>query len=308
MDTGTTKFLIVLCAFNLVLGSAVNAADPVRSLQTFLNGRQCHAGAADGAWGQKTENAARLFTQASNIEIARPITESLLEELEGTSVTCPLILPKNPIRAEQFRLESEHSVRAPLKLDGGIERFWLLPGECKAGPKAKTIQAIGLTNDCSRNRQRSEMKTTKKVRHGARRIYSWDILVPTDFRSTASDDHLIVGQFHSGFAPSSTFSLSQDTGYFVNGRTCFGPEEFGEWHSVVVRVFWHSQRKKNLKDKTPSVFEVWCDGELIWDRSGRPNIAKGDGVSFKYGLYHAMDFPEGDNVTVQFKNVTVTKW
>ena len=301
-------FLTMLFALNLMLSGPVFAAEPIGSLQTFLNGRQCHAGAADGAWGQKTKNAARLFTQASGVEIERPITENLIEKLKGTSATCPLVLPKNPIRAEHFRLESSNSVRAPQRLDGGIERFWLLPGECKAGRKTKSIASVGKTNDCGRNRQRSEMKTNKKVGHGARRIYSWEILVPTDFKSTGLDDHLIVGQFHSGYAPSSTFSLNQDTGYFVNGRVCFGPEGFGEWHSVVVRVFWHSQRKKNLKDKTPGIFEVWCDGKLIWDRSGRPNVAKGDGISFKYGLYHAMDFPEDDNVTVQFKNVTVTKW
>lgn len=313
MYLSTLQLMLALCILKgaaLIACSASAQNLQVLALQNALNKKSCHVGIADGYWGSQTEKGLNLFTEQTGIKINRPITNFEVALVTDNKSVCPLNLPKRETKFSGFELDIDNSVRAPRRLSSGEQLFELFPGQCKDGPKyTSDATSLGvLTNDCDRRRQRSEMAMTRFAREGDQLIYLWEIFVPRDFESNATNDHLIVGQIHNGRGPTSTFSLSNEAGYFINGHNCFGPEEFGSWQSIAVRVRWSSKPKRTLRDITPGIFEVWCNNERIWSLSGRPNIRPGDRHNFKYGLYHAKDFPESDNVTVRFRNVRVIRW
>lgn len=215
----------------------------------------------------------------------------------------PLIA--NPALAENFDLMAPRE-DAPVRHADGVETFRLLPGEC-LDLEYFSSELQAKTSDCGRQRNRIEYFETSTARAGDRRLYEWEILIPEDFSYNGFSSQLIAGQLHTGADIQSAFLLDND-GYTFRTRDCISAEDFGSWHNVSVRIQYDSTPRKSLKDKTPGVFVVECDGEVLVDASGRPNLAKGGEIHFRYGLFGAMNFPETDNVSVSFRNVRISEW
>ena len=97
-------------------------------------------------------------------------------------------------------------------------------------------------------------------------------------------------------------------GYDIGRNVCFGPDDFGTWHSIEVRVVWDSTKKKGLKDKTPGEIHVQCDGTEVLTRSGRPNIDTDDEIRIALGLVGPVKLADGDIVAVSFRNLKIETW
>lgn len=167
----------------------------------------------------------------------------------------------------------------------------------------------GFENACSATRQQAEYQTSAGHGHGDRIAYRWEIKVTEDMKFNASDKHLYATRFVTGEnKPVMQFYLGNDYGYEVNRKTCFGPEEFGKWHTVEVRVMWDATKKKGLKDTTPGEVHVICDDSEVFAKSGRPNIKSEDEVHLALGLEGALKLAEGDNVSVSFRNIEIGTW
>lgn len=212
-----------------------------------------------------------------------------------------------PVAAQEFGLQTVREGEPQISADG-TQTFRLFSGEC-SGKRYESKRLNVTTADCDRKRTRVEYFEPKanRAREGDRKLYSWEIFVPEDFAYTATGGHLIAGQFHNGDDLLLSFALGAD-GYTIRSKPCIRPEDFGEWHKVEVKYQFDSTKKKNFKDRTAGVLVVTCDGNEVVNASGRPNIAQGNVVYFKYGLYGALDIPETDNVTVKFRNVQVSHW
>ena len=169
--------------------------------------------------------------------------------------------------------------------------------------------AVGHEAACDLVYQRSEYVSTQSHKHGDTVTYSWEMKVPSDFIYNTSGGYLRTGRLLYGSGKSLySFFLDMDTGYTINTKACFGPEGFGKWHTVEVRVAWDSTKKKNLKDKTPGEFIVLCDGVEVFSRSGRPNIINTEEeVWFVLGLHGALQLADGDNAKVLFRNISIEK-
>lgn len=207
--------------------------------------------------------------------------------------------------AESFVLNTPRA-DAPVRHADGSETFQLLPGEC-SDLEYVSSELQTKTSDCGRQRNRIEYYESAKARAGDRRLYEWEIFIPEDFSYNGLSSQLIAGQFHTGTDIQSAFLLDND-GYTFRTRDCISAEDFGKWHSVSVRIQYDSTPRKSLKDKTPGIFVVECDGEVLLDSTGRPNLAEGGEIHFRYGLFGAMNFPDTDNVSVTFRNVRISDW
>jgi len=207
--------------------------------------------------------------------------------------------------AQDFNLATPRE-GAPVRHADGTMVFQLLPGEC-AEAEYYSGRLLTRTSDCDRQRNRIEFSERSTAGAGDRRLYEWDIFIPSDFSYNASGGHLIAGQFHNQNDLLYSFALS-NSGYTFRGQDCVGPESFGAWHTVSVRVQYDTTRRQTLRDQTPGILVVECDGEVVVDASGRPNLSVGDEVTFRYGLYGAMNFPDTDNVSVSFRNVRISGW
>lgn len=167
----------------------------------------------------------------------------------------------------------------------------------------------GFDAACTGTRQRAEYLPAAIYGHGDQVAYRWEINVSEAMTFNAVDSHLYATRFLTGGDTSVLqFYLGTDYGYEVNRKTCFGPEEFGEWHQVEVRVSWDSTPKQNLRDKTPGEIHIACDGEEIFSSSGRPNIKAEDEIRLALGLEGALNLADGDNVSVSFRNLEVENW
>ncbi|UUV06566.1 hypothetical protein [Ruegeria sp. YS9] len=211
----------------------------------------------------------------------------------------------SPAIANSFDLSTPRE-NAPLRQSDGSETFQLRPGECSDLEYFSDELQIS-TSDCGRSRNRIEYFETSTSRAGDRRLYEWEILIPEDFSYNALNARLTAGQFETGTDMLYGFELNND-GYTFRAKDCISAEDFGEWHKVSVRIQYDSTPRKSLKDQTPGVFVVECNGEVISDSTGRPNITEGGEVQFRYGLFGAKDIPATDNVSVSFRNVRVSDW
>lgn len=154
--------------------------------------------------------------------------------------------------------------------------------------------------------QRSEIVFPDKHRHGSRVAYRWDILVPADFVYNSSGGHLRAGRLIVGSGDSVlSFLLDGETGYHVGRKVCFGPEGFGSWHSIEVQVVWDASRRKSLRDRTPGLIRVLCDGKEVMLRTGRPTIKAEERVQLALGLMGSLKLPPGDNAAVSFRRFGV---
>ena len=169
--------------------------------------------------------------------------------------------------------------------------------------------ATGFEDACSATRQRVEYVSSSAHGHGERIAYKWEINVAENLTFNAIDKHLYATRFVTGDAKTvMQFYLGNDYGYEVNRKTCFGPEEFGKWHQIEVRVMWDATKRKGLKDKTPGEIQILCNGDEIFSKAGRPNIKASDEVSLALGLEGALKLADGDNVSVSFRNIEITSW
>ncbi|QGX97473.1 hypothetical protein EI983_03935 [Roseovarius faecimaris] len=195
---------------------------------------------------------------------------------------------------------------APFQEADGSHRFHLLPGECSDQEYFSTeLQAY--VSDCARGRNRIEYYETTAASAGDRRLYEWEIFIPEDFSYSAMGARLTAVQFETGTDMLYGFELNNDALTF-RSRDCIPAEEFGQWHSISVRIQYDSTPRKSLKDQTPGVFVVECNGAVVADSSGRPNLAEGGKIQFRYGLFGAMDISDTDNVAVSYRNVRVSEW
>lgn len=165
--------------------------------------------------------------------------------------------------------------------------------------------AVGHEAACDEAYQRSEYVSTQSHKHGDRVTYSWEVMVPSDF--SFSRGYLRSGRLLYGSGkPIFSFFLDTESGYTVNTRACFGPEGFGEWHAVEVRVAWDSTKKKSFTDRTPGDLLVLCNGVEVYSQSGRPNIISAEEeVWFALGLHGALKLADGDNAKVLFRNISI---
>jgi hypothetical protein len=215
------------------------------------------------------------------------------------------MLLANSAVAESFDLTTPRADAPVLHADSS-ETFQLLSGECSDVEYfSNELQAN--TSDCGRSRNRIEYYETSSSGAGDRRLYEWEIFIPEDFSYNALNARLTVGQFETGADMLYGFELNNE-GYTFRARDCISADDFGEWHRVSVRIQYDSTPRKSLKDKTPGVFVVECDGNVIADTSGRPNLAEGGEIQFRYGLFGAKNIPDTDNVSVSFRNVRISEW
>lgn len=179
----------------------------------------------------------------------------------------------------------------------------------EAGISAELSQngcSSGYEAACNVVLQRSEYVSTHSNKHGDKVIYSWEMLVPQGFTYNASGGYLRAGRLLDGSGESLfSFILDSEAGYTVSRKACFGPEGFGKWHAIEVKVVWDSTKRKNLKDKTPGDIRVICDGSEVLSRSGRPNIIADEEVWFALGLAGSLKLADGDNTEVLFRNVSI---
>ena len=225
----------------------------------------------------------------------------------GTAAICAtsVLLFSGPAWAQEFGLSAPRS-DAPIVDAEGNQVFELRSGECsEVSYFSAELQTE--TSDCGRRRNRVEYFETTTSGKGDRRLYEWEIFIPEDFSYTASGARLTAGQFETGTDMLYGFELNNE-GLTFRTRICVPAEEFGSWHSISVRIQYDSTPRRSLKDKTPGIFIVTCDDEVLVDGSGRPNIAEGGTIQFRYGLFGAMDIPETDNVSVSYRNVKISDW
>ncbi|MEP2530775.1 hypothetical protein [Shimia sp.] len=215
------------------------------------------------------------------------------------------LLLANPAFATSFDLTAPRK-DAPVRHADGSETFQLLPGEC-SDHEYFSAELQKKTSDCGRSRNRIEYYETSTSGAGDRRLYEWEIYIPEDFSYNANNARLTVGQFETGADMLYGFELNND-GYTFRAKECISAGDFGDWHSVSVRILYDSTPRKSLKDKTPGVFVVECDGEVIINTTGRPNLAEGGEIQFRYGLFGGMDILDTDNVSVSFRNVRISEW
>lgn len=169
--------------------------------------------------------------------------------------------------------------------------------------------AAGFEAACSETRQRIEYQSVTAHGHGDRVAYRWEINVAETLSFNATDSHLYATRFVTPDGKDVIkFYVGSDYGYEVNRKTCFGPETFGQWHQVEVRVAWDSTKKKNLKDKTPGEVQILCDGAEVFSAAGRPNIKPEDTIHLALGLEGALQLADGDDVSVSFRNIEVGSW
>lgn len=216
-----------------------------------------------------------------------------------------LLFLATPAVSQEFNLITPRE-DAPVRNADGSETFRLLPGECSDYEYFSDELQI-MTSDCGRQRNRIEYYDTSTSSAGDRRLYEWEIFIPEDFSYSATNARLTVGQLETGRDMLYGFELNNE-GYTFRAQTCIPADEFGEWHSISLRIQYDSTPRQSLKDQTPGVLVVECDGEEIIDGSGRPNLAEGGEIQFRYGLFGGMNIAETDNVSVSFRNVSISDW
>ncbi len=235
---------------------------------------------------------------------APPLWIEMAKEIMPRTLAISLLL-SFPAFAGSFELTTPRE-GAPVRHADGSETFQLHSGECSDLEYFSTELQI-YTSDCGRARNRIEYYETSTSSAGDRRLYEWEIFIPEDFSYNAYNARLTVGQFETGIDMLYGFELNNE-GYTFRARDCISAKDFGKWHSISVRIQYDSTPRKSLKDKTPGVFVVECDGQVIADSTGRANLAQGGEVQFRYGLFGAKNIPDTDNVSVSFRNVRISDW
>ncbi|MGB0960673.1 MAG: hypothetical protein ACPGVK_10515 [Halocynthiibacter sp.] len=215
---------------------------------------------------------------------------------------CGALLVTGAANAEfalnSYRADQPHRI-------GDVDTFQLTDGGCSE-LRYNLRRFGGETTDCAQRRQRIEYRETQGAKAGETRIYEWDMLVPKEFRFASAGGWLVPAHLHDRDGVIYNFSL-QDDGLWFHGGLCIDPDEFGTWHRVSLTVTYDATRKASISDKTAGVVQVRCNGELIRDLSGRPNILPNQEAFFGYGLMGPQKIVSGDMPQVSFRNVSVTR-
>jgi hypothetical protein len=217
------------------------------------------------------------------------------------SVLAAVIIATNfsPTVSQAESFETISMSESSLKVKAGEIQAYLDPKGCVPGFEAA----------CSPVIQRSEYVSTTAHRHGDRVIYSWQILVPKSFTYKSTGAYLRAGRFLVGGQESIfNFLLDRETGYDADRKICFGPEGFGKWHNIEVRVVWDATRKKTLSEKTPGELRVVCDGVEVLSHSGRPTLGAEDKVRIALGLAGSAQSANAMNTHISIRNIKIETW
>lgn len=243
--------------------------------------------------------------RTTGIVCRKPARSAQFAGMLGTLAILVTVMISTQAHSQTFELNAPRT-GTPVQQPDGSEFFQLLPGECSDQEYFST-ELKGNVSDCGRGRNRIEYYETTTASAGDRLLYVWEILIPEDFSYNANGARLTAVQFETGTDMLYGFELNND-GLTFRTRDCIPANEFGEWHSISVRIQYDSTPRRSLKDQTPGVFVVECNGEVIADSTGRPNLAEGGEVQFRYGLFGAMDIPVSDNAAVSYRNVRISEW
>jgi hypothetical protein len=205
----------------------------------------------------------------------------------------------SPVVSQEKSFETISPSETSLKVEAGEIQVYLDPKGCTPGFEAA----------CSPVLQRSEYISTTSHKHGDRVTYSWEILVPKSFTYKATSAYLRAGRFVIGDQESIfNFLLDGEIGYEVDRNVCFGPEGFGKWHAIEVRVVWDATQKKTLSEKTPGKLRVVCDGVEVLSHAGRPTIGAKDEVRIALGLAGSASSANDDRTHVSIRNIKIETW
>ena len=169
---------------------------------------------------------------------------------------------------------------APLPVHHGKTslRFEIRPGDCSAGKHG--------WDDCTRDRERAELKQTDYQRHGETWWYKFSIFVPAGHRNIWPAK-LSFAQFHQEGAKPAIMLQNHKGGLWLDVHDGSGTKQLiplisravfaGEWHDVVLSIRWSRNR----------------DGYISAEINGK-NVAQYRGatmsaqkVYFKFGLYRS---------------------
>jgi hypothetical protein len=246
--------------------------------------------------------AAKMFASAKAIsgqrrsEVVMIIPSPFKSLINNTAICVVLSLPG---QSQAVEFEAFSPTQTALVVTDGVIRTHLSPAGCDEGHELA----------CSPVFQRSEFVSTESQSHGDKVIYSWDIMVPESFAYNASGGYLrAVRIINTSGESVFSFILDGDSGYSVGRKVCFSPESFGAWHTIQLHVAWDSTKRKGLKDETPGILRVFCDGVEVLSRSGRPNIGADEKVWFSFGLAGSLKLADGDNAEAIFRNVKIEGW
>ena len=179
-------------------------------------------------------------------------------------------------------------------------RFEVRDGDCfTAKPHAP---ATGW-DDCTRDRERSELREKWYPELHTPVYYAYSMFIPEDYEYMYPKQ--IVTQWHGGASPTMYFSLDRDQ-FEVDIRTEtsqtthkyeLGVLPKGVWLDFVVRVVWSNSDDGMVK--------IWVNDNLLLEHQGATmdpqGYARGQGPFAKFGIYRShlyrWEYPERDHPT-----------
>ena len=195
-----------------------------------------------------------------------------------------------------------------VRLHNGVYTFKL---SMKA--KCNSVKHDDGLNDCMRKSLRSEL--TERGRGwpvNSQIIYEWSLFVPKDFNF--KKHNLMVGQLHVGKSMTEGFRLNSEEGYSYSNAICFGPQDFGQWNNIKIKLRLSDEelnfhQRKNKQGK--GIFEIWCNDKLIYESNGRSNALKNSFTKFQIGLYlyrYSESSKPTQDIEIKVRNLTVRRW
>ena len=170
----------------------------------------------------------------------------------------------------------------------------------------------GLT-DCMRKSLRSELtERGKGWPVNSQIVYEWSLFVPKTFNF--KKHNLMVGQLGIGTSLTEGFRLNSEEGYTYSTTVCFGPEKFGQWNNMRLKLRLSDeelnfQQRKNKEGK--GIFEIWCNDKLVYESNGRSNAPKNSYAKFKMGLYlyrYSESSKLPNDIEIKVRGLKVRRW
>ena len=201
----------------------------------------------------------------------------------------------------------------PVRYGKYSERFEVRPGDCG-------VSKGGYHNDCTTDRERSEMTSDRDIMYyaGDEYWYRWSIFFPKNY-DALHPVHMTFGQFMQGHCKHPVFSFNTkkfretpEFGVYMTHDYVISPNARwfhflethyrNKWHDIVVHAKWsHSEN---------GWFRVWHNGVQKMNYNGK-TLWCYDGVYFKYGVYKTgiSRILEKDNktTTVYYDGIRISK-
>lgn len=147
-------------------------------------------------------------------------------------------------------------------------------------------------DDCTRDRERSELRERWNPELDEYVWYTWSMFIPEDYEPMYPKQ--IFFQWHAGHQPVIYFHLNENkfhidilteegrtTTQYTYGRNIL---TLGSWHDVVVRIKWSDKNEDGQ-------MTLWVDNQLILDHVGATMdpkaYQKGKGPYAKFGIYRS---------------------